>query len=112
MTSGELMSTSGRVIHAGKPVGIRDLVPGTVIYRSAKAGVNTLMSELPCHPDQVASIVCDPGAAGQQVVCRTCFISYIATSAATFGSLGPRISYRMTGRVVVSRPRRPREIIL
>jgi hypothetical protein len=100
------------VIPANQPIQIRDLVPGARIFRWAVDRVYNMASELPCHPNQTASITYDTNnphtMASRTVVCRQCSTSYSAILIPRGGDYPhPRISYRVNGSVVMSHPRRP-----
>lgn len=105
---------TGTVIQADETPRIADLLPGMVIYRWANTRALLLVSELPCHRDQMASVTYDPNAraiqADQPVVCRRCFTTYAATPVpATQEFAWYRIVYRHTGHITMSRPKRSGE---
>lgn len=106
--------TTGLIIPADRTPLISELVLGTVIYRWATTRTLLLVSELPCHRDQMASVTYDPKARAvqvdQPVVCRRCFTTYAATPVpATEDFAWYRIVYRHTGHVTMSRPKRTGE---
>lgn len=98
------------VVRANQTPRISDIVPGAVIYRLATVYTRRIVSELPCHSDQMVSIDYDSGSTikvDQQVVCRRCFAAYSATPVpATDDYAWYRIAYRVLGRVAMSRPKR------
>lgn len=107
--------TSGINVDAGQTPRIADIVPGSLIYRWATLRSRHLISEMPCHRDQMASVMYDPKTSmsvmvDQTVVCRRCFIGYAATPVpGTADVAWYRIVYRVTGPVAISRPRQPGE---
>jgi hypothetical protein len=106
--------TIGAFIPANRTPRISDLVPGAVIFRWATPRTLILVSELPCHSDQMASVTFDPAnrnvEVDQPVVCRRCFATYAATPVpAASDDDHPKIVYRHTGRVTMSRPKRSGE---
>lgn len=106
--------TTGAIIPATRTPRISDLVPGSVIFRWATQRTRLLVSELPCHADQMASVVFDPKVMAVQVdqpiVCRRCFTTYAATPVpAASDDDHPKIVYRHTGRITMSRPKRSGE---
>jgi hypothetical protein len=99
------------VIPATSTPHIRDLQPGTLIFRWATQRTLILVSEMPCHQDQMASIAYDPKdpdvQTDQPVVCRRCFTTYAATPVPNGADEDhPKIAYRHTGHVMMSRPKR------
>lgn len=99
------------VIPATHTPHIADLQPGTLIFRWATPRTLILVSELPCHPDQMASIAYDPRDGDvqidQPVVCRRCFATYAATPVPNGADeQHPKIAYRHTGHIVMSRNKR------
>lgn len=111
------MTVTTRTRHATIPADrtpqISDLVLGTVIYRWATTRTFLLVSELPCHHDQMVSIAYDPKTdlqIDQPVVCRRCFTTYAATPVpGTKEFAWYRIMYRHTGHITMSRPKRSGE---
>lgn len=107
-------TTSRFRIPADRTPLIADLVPGAVIYRWANIRALRLVSELPCHRDQVVGINYDSKArtiqSDQEVVCRRCFTTYAATPVpGTEDFAFYRIAYRHTGTITMSRPKRSGE---
>jgi hypothetical protein len=108
------MDTARAIVPATRTPRISDLIPGSVIFRWATPRTPLLVSELPCHADQIASVIFDPKAkvvqVDQPVVCRRCFTTYAATPVpAASDDDQPKIVYRHTGRVTMSRPKRSSE---
>lgn len=105
--------TTGVIVPATQTPRISDLVPGAVIFRWATPRTLILVSELPCHSDQMASVTYDPIGrveVDQPVVCRRCFTTYAATPVpAGADDDHPKIVYQHTGHVTMSRPKRPGE---
>lgn len=101
----------GTIIQADQTPRISNLVPGVVIYRFATLRTLFLVSELPCHRDQMVSVVYDPDNVAiqvdQPVVCRRCFATYSATPVPGSEDFAwYRIAYRHTGHTTISRPKR------
>lgn len=103
-------NATGLIIPADRTPLIGELVSGTVIYRWATIRPSRLVSELPCHRDQMAILSYDPTAKAvltdQPIVCRRCFATYAATPIpATDDFAWYRVVYRHTGHVTMSRPK-------
>lgn len=98
------------IVPATRTPRISDIVPGSMIFRWASQRPMRLVSEMPCHPDQMASIEFDPAdhnvTVDQPVVCRRCFTTYSATPVPSSDDEDLRIVYRNTGRIMMSRPKR------
>lgn len=104
-------TTDEIIVKADETPRIVDLVPGATIYRWAVTRTLHLVSELPCHRDQMASVVYDPTTRAiirdQAVVCRRCFTRYAATPVGSTPDFAwYRIVYRHAGQVAMSRPKR------
>jgi len=101
---------TGVVIPETRTPRISDLVPGAVILRWATTHTFRLVSELPCHADQMASVRFSPKMTievDQAVVCRRCFATYAATPLpGTADFAWYRIMYRYIGPVTLSHSKR------
>jgi hypothetical protein len=102
---------TGTIVPAIRTPRLGDLVPGSVIFRWATPRTLLLVSELPCHADQMANVVFDPKARvvqiDQPIVCRQCFATYAATPVPAISDDGqPKIVYRHVGWITMSLPKR------